>query len=98
MTTDGGIIKQSTARNVIENALDVTNSRLQELHERNLDEALREYYNDLDYYSGDTDTTNDYQCSLCKKWGSNWVELDILGDSEIYCIDCTSKGIHEIHI
>jgi hypothetical protein len=36
-------------------------------------------------------------CSLCGVWGVEWVELDILGDSEVYCLECTGKGLHEIH-
>ena len=41
--------------------------------------------------------SEEHMCSLCSTWGSDWVELYILEDDEIYCLSCTGKGLHEIY-
>ena len=46
----------------------------------------------------DVVSSEERMCSLCSAWGKDWVELDILGDYEVYCLECTSKGLHEVHI
>ena len=43
----------------------------------------------------DVISSEERMCSLCSAWGKDWVELDILGDYEVYCLECTSKGLYD---
>ena len=85
MIKNGGISKQSTVKNA-------TTGDHARLLDRIEDEYCEKYWNNhnIEAFSEDTNTR---RCSLCGNWTLYWIDIDILGDDEVYCIKCTGKGL-----